>query len=247
MNSDSDKLSKFKLVPATFECEDCNSVVHTQVPEGLPRFRATRCESCVKLLLATEKKQTLHDLRRGSIVASGIPAKYFVHSPDKARELGTGWLLDWILRRGKQSIWVEGLNGIGKTHTTHHAAYQRILQYDESVRVIRCSSWLLDVALLRSGNDEEKRQSRNMVKDLQTADLVVLDDLGKETLTRARTELLWDIVDIRDRQDKRIWITTNNGANHLAGRLDSDFSTSIITRLTRMVPPKNVINEEGVQ
>jgi DNA replication protein DnaC len=166
----------------------------------------------------------------------GIPVKYRSWSPARAKEIGNVDLLLW-LREREGSAWVGGTNGVGKTHAVYYCAYRRLKDRGTTCYAIRSSEWLRTVTTMRTG--DSRADAEKLFKRATTTPLLIVDDLGKENLSLARAELLYDITDIRDREDLPIWITTNFDGDDLLERLNGasehEFGHAIMKRWKRMV------------
>lgn len=217
------------------------------MPAIFPSVRLTRCTPCQHAANERDLLAARQNLIREMVKNSGIPAKYQRWDAEKAREVGSNRVLQWILQRQGASMWLGGENGIGKTHATHYAAYQRILQNREPVRAIRCSEFLKDAVHLSMGNYEERRLSRQMVADAANVSLLIIDDIGMENtsadgqISSAKAQILYDIVNGRHIADKRMWITTNLSGAKLRRRLGDEHGRSVLKRLTNMIPKDNIL------
>jgi DNA replication protein DnaC len=238
MSTEGFNLSKTQ---ATYNCIDCDKSVTVTVYEQYPDMHPTRCEHCALKKTADDQREELKRLKRDMVDSSGIVAKFQTWDEAIATETGSQVLLPWIKKRAGQSIWLGGTNGIGKSHAAHYVAYLRILEQGDSVMACRCSGLLNDIVGLRSGNTDEKRAARAMLKRAQSVNLLLLDDLCKEKLSLAKSEILWDITDVREREGLRIWITTNRSGQDLLLRLGDDYGPAILKRLRRAIPEENIL------
>lgn len=231
-----------KPVHATYTCKDCKKVVELKICERLASIlggsKNQRCDDCVKIAIDRDRNRELMNLHHKAIERSQIPVKYRTWDADKAK---TDWMLMWVEKHRGASLWLGGTNDIGKTHTTHYVAYRNMIDHGVQVLACRCSSWLREVVTLRAGNDEEKRVSREMLKFAQSVELLILDDLGKESLSDPRAELLLDLIDVRERDSLPVWITTNHGGRKLMNRLGDNYGPAIKARLERMIPENDRI------
>lgn len=230
-----------KKVKNVYKCIECESEFSVNMPAMFSRVILERCDPCQERYLEKCKQAELKKYLSGAIERSGIPEKYRTYNPQVAADLGTSWLYGWVTERANASIWLGGTNGIGKTHTSHYVALERITKHGETVQAIRCSQFLLELVQLRMGNKEDIRQGRKTLDRAINIDLLLLDDLGKEKLSPTKAEILWELIDLRERNDKRIWITTNISGTKLLDRLGDDYGPAVLKRLRRMIPDGNII------
>lgn len=200
-----------------------------------------RCDKCVYELQQKRSLERLQQNLRDSAEHCGIPAKFRDWSPIMANDIGSDKLLDWLRALGVSSAWIGGTNGIGKTHTVLYRAYE--LLRDEAVYsyCVRASSWLRETVTARTKDNDNARYRRAV-----DTKLLILDDLGKERLTEPRGELLYDIIDERDRRDAPIWITTNFTGQDLMDRMNvagegsHEYGYAIMKRLKRMITVERI-------
>ena len=176
----------------------------------------------------------------------GVVRKYRYWDEDIAHQLGTTEMRAWLLAIGAESAWIGGTNGIGKTHTVAFCAYYMMQQSRIFPYLVRASSWLREVVSGRSSDRNQTGESQ--YRRAITTKLLILDDIGKENLTQARAELLYDIIDERDRRQLPVWITTNFSGDLLRERLNADgehaYGDAILKRLKRMIPLENIWKPE---
>ena len=157
----------------------------------------------------------------------------------------------WLEERADQSVWVGGTNGIGKTHTLMYVAYRMIIEQALPCRAIRCSSWLRNQSTLRAGDRSARAEASADFLRVARSRLLIMDDLGKEKLTESKAEILYDLIDMRDRDSRPVWISTNKPGSVLLKRLnghgDHDHGDAIITRLKRMIPKSNMFAGGGAE
>jgi len=223
----------------TITCEDCGATEVTQMPKIFGNVPFTRCTPCLEAANERDRKAKHQKFIQEMVERSGIPAKYQTWDADKAKEIGSNTLLRWVIQRQGASMWIGGPNGIGKTHATHHIAYQRIVEHGEPVRALRCSGYLRNISTLRM--TDQAREAERLVQDAVRVSLLVLDDLGKEKLTDAKAEVLWELIDLRSRSEKRVWITTNSSGPKLRERLGDNYGPAVLSRLKQMIPTSNIL------
>jgi len=230
-----------KKVTRRFKCAVCGSDFTTAMPAIFSGVVLERCSPCQDKFLEKCKAEERRRYLKGAVERSGIPKKYWTYDAQVASDLGTSWLYGWVTERANSSMWLGGTNGIGKTHTSHYVALERITKHGESVRAIRCSQFLLELVQYRMGDKHDIREGKDRLKTAINIDLLLLDDLGKEKLSPTKAEILWEIIDLRERYERRLWVTTNNSGDKLLDRLGPDYGPAVIKRLRRMIPAENII------
>jgi DNA replication protein DnaC len=220
---------------------DCGNPFEGVVPDFA---NVTQCDSCVMAFQNKRDADRRSDNLRDAANYCGIPAKFREWDDQIAKEVGSQKLYEWLIvfgGNGKHSVWIGGTNGIGKTHTVHYRCYRMI----EGERIypycVRSSSWLREVVTSRS---KDKGDGDKMYHRAIECKLFVLDDFGKERLTEPRAELLYDIIDERDRRNSPIWITTNFSGQELIDRINSsgdhEYGYAILKRLQRMISKERI-------
>lgn len=107
---------------------------------------------------------------------------------DPASPLANRALMSWMMSHIDTCVWLIGESGTCKTRVIQRAAYEAIK--DRTVRY-----W--PVADLAARLLETAKRPEATLWDTYGADLLILDDLGKETLTAARIAAIEAIVDHR--------------------------------------------------
>ena len=129
-------------------------------------------------------------------------------------------------------LYIEGTNGTGKTHLAAAIALQLI---NERIPVICKTSTDLLMDIKKAYESREVSESR--VLDIyKTVDLLIIDDLGKETCSDWSMSTLYSILNDRYEDMKPTIVTTNYGAEDLIKALtprgyDNTKIVAIISRL----------------
>jgi DNA replication protein DnaC len=222
-------------ITKTFTCPGCGAENELTVIEAFADI-VVYCETCAETRRKADERRELIEYRRRAVMNAGIADRYLIWDKHKASDIGSGALLRWIAERKDRSLWIAGTNGIGKTHAVSYAAYRMIVQHSTTVIVIRSSEFLLSVVQSRQGETADIERGKRMVKDALAVGVLVIDDLGKEKLSESKAEILWELIDQRERDGKRIWITTNISGGKLLARLGDDYGPAIMERLRRACP-----------
>lgn len=131
-----------------------------------------------------------------------------------------------------EGLYIEGTNGTGKTHLAAAIALQLI---GEGIPVIcKTSSDLLQD--IRKSFDSENVREHEILGIYKKADLLIIDDLGKEQCTDWGMSILYSILNDRYEDMKPTIITTNYNTEGLVRALtpkgaDSSKILAIISRL----------------
>ena len=238
--------TNMRLKTINADCDVCGQPFTANVPDFV---ETTKCDPCIlKHQQEQDKKRRLYAIR-DSAEHCGIPAKYREWNDQTAQKLGNDKLLSWMqAKEDTESIWIGGTNGIGKTHAVLFRAYQLLIENNIHSYCVRASSWLRRTVTDRT---KDKNGDKAYLRAI-SARLLVFDDMGKERLSEARGELLYDIIDERDRRDLPIWITTNFTGQALMERMNAasgdesghesghEYGYAIMKRLTRMIPKENI-------
>jgi DNA replication protein DnaC len=109
--------------------------------------------------------------------------------------------------------------GAGKTGLT--VALLRILaERGTSVLFVNAPAMLRRVRATYAQHDEAESESK-VIDSLAEADVLAIDDIGKERLSEWGSELLYDVVNRRYSQGRRTIVTTNLGVDRLEVHLGS--------------------------
>lgn len=243
---------------------DCQTVGWMS-PDMLDRYRSecAICPDCSRAAAskaaqaqeAEEQRQMrrkLMETYRDRLADSQLDLYRMEYDPD--HPAANRELMKWMIEHESKCVWLVGESGTGKTRVIQEAA--REAAKDRSVRY-----W--PVADLAARLLETAKKPESTLWDTYTADLLILDDLGKESLTAARLASLEAIVDHRymgwdqacrkQRTDDpsfwlitlahphklggQLWITSQIGPEELVERLSAVSRTdaaAIVRRLSEM-------------
>lgn len=233
------------LIESERECRICSAKFAIMVPRAKPSSGPIYCGPCA--ISRAEKADRRHRISAAKVFLanSGIPASYQRWSTSKASDIGSDKLLSWLQERANQSVWIGGGNGTGKTHTVMYCASQQVINEGVTCRAIRCSSWFRKQSALRAGDWRTRDRATFEFKIVRQCKILVMDDLGKEKMSETKAELLYDLIDFREREGMTTWITSNRGGEALKARLNGngahDHGDAVLARLIRMIPPQNII------
>lgn len=216
------------------ECEDCQSHFSASVPINFPALCQKRCDKCQADYIEERNEKRDREALNARMLASGIDQSYREYD----REKDPKNLNDWLIARASKSACIRGKYQIGKTHMAAHVGL-KLVALGKKVIMIRCGDWCRQVAAMM-GRDMDEAEA--MIARAKRADLLILDDLGKERLTDRGGEVLFSVIDHREVARKATWITTNLNGDELAKKLGDDRGPAIIARIRRAYdlwpPPK---------
>lgn len=132
-------------------------------------------------------------------------------------------------------LYLSGSCGIGKTHLAVGIA-QALIEQEYRVICRPSVAMLLDI---KSTYDENQTRSEyELLREYLRADLLVIDDLGKELITDWSLSMLYTIVNMRYEDKRPIIITTNYDDAGLIDRLgrkgDRITAEALVSRLHEM-------------
>jgi DNA replication protein DnaC len=136
-------------------------------------------------------------------------------------------------------LYIEGTNGTGKTHLAAAIALQLI---SEGIPVICKTSSDLLLDIKRSFDDENVQEWR-VLDVYRKADLLIVDDLGKEQCSDWAMTTLYTIFNDRYEDMKPVIITTNYNTDALATALtpNGKDDTKIVAIISRLKEVSTVI------
>ena len=119
---------------------------------------------------------------------------------------------------------ISGPVGTGKTHLAASVA-NALLNVGQKVICMPSIDLLAAIRATykENGNDEE------IINEFKTADLLIIDDLGKEKATEWSVQMIYSIVNSRYENEKPMIITTNYTPDELVARLAPAGSPDTIT------------------
>lgn len=220
-------------------CPDCG---HEQKIEtysiGVDMMKQLSCDPCTDLHSAKNSSESLKMDIFNLLEISEIPEANRTFNTDYNPH--SKKLLEFVRRCKDESMWIIGENYTGKSHAVAYCGFRVIEQYRKKVLWISCTSEfsrLLDDKY--SSVAGKKQYFEDRFRYLKNVPILILDDLGKEKITDSRIELIFDVIDCRARERKKIWITSNHSGNEMIEHFGRDHGTAIYRRLEDMIPESN--------
>ena len=245
-----------ETVPLECRCKRCGDPVTVLLPADVWREPVLRevhrttsyCASCL------DAKRREEEARRRNIAAEARRAELAATSRerrqrskiddyrlpfDAAHPKANRALWEWMkLRAANRSVLLSGESGLGKTRVLSSFA-ERALE-TKSV-VYRTAADLCDE--LGAAFRRKEEWGLGLLESIKRADLLVIDDLGKEATSDSRVMRLWQLIDARyaasvqrlagqtPRYGGQIWISSNWPAGQLIERMGRVNAEPILRRL----------------
>ena len=218
----------------TFTCEYCGSVNNYEpcILAGVERFRPHLCPPCIEK--ATEESRKAEERQRQARLTEGweriCPASYQATSPDfplMNRDLLAG-LMRYNPASGR-GIGLWGTTGLRKTRMMFlllkklHFGGTRVFAASAK-RLAGCFSVMF-------GKDNESGKARDVIRKCYSAEVLFLDDLGKQAFTEHGQAEFFHLIEERTSRLKPILWTANATGDELAGMMSPDRGEPIVRRL----------------
>ena len=235
-------------------CEKCGDALAKDIVIlGKVRRLPRKMCSCRKADAETEEKQEREDtiqkwinrFREYSLTDERFERSTFenwIHAPDKEEyyELGMRYCEKWeTMMANNRGLLLYGTAGTGKTYLAFAIANE-LGKQGKAVMAISISK-ILD-AIKDSYNNFGRDGETEILRTIQEASLLILDDIGVEHKTSWAYEKLYAIIDTRYRASKPVIFTTNKSLEELrtyftvvdARTGEKDASERIFNRLCEM-------------
>ncbi len=232
-----------KLLIQKGDCPHCQKPLYawkTKNRDGTDRCAPT-CMSCgysdlkrkedvttKRLYDQSLKSRALNLFQNGSIVPNESlfkkrMANYRVTDTETqlAKEVAMRYIKA-ILDGGANHLILNGKSGAGKSHLSMAVCWEVIEQsnYDKKVAFVNYRELLEQLKFSFTDPEARKQIQGNLIKDLKTVDLVVLDDLGAElggiqakSATSYNNDVLYSLLEARE--ERALIINTNLSAREI--------------------------------
>ena len=131
---------------------------------------------------------------------------------------------DELSKREQNGLVLIGQIGTGKTHLAASIA-NALLQTGKRVICMPSVDMLAKIRATYKANENDDE----IMNDLKTADLLIIDDLGKEKATEWTSQTIYSIINARYENERPIVITTNYTLKNLVDRMTPSGSQDSIT------------------
>ena len=215
------------------ECKECGEVVQDFVQECIaPDFNLWYpyfpvCEPCLARLEEGEKVEDVD-------VGSKLESEFASICPPEMLETDASRLNQRALQKAlseklnRKGILLHGSTGTGKTRIMWLLVRELIVARSMSVRVY--NSGELKEQMIEAYR--QKLSQQDMMSKLLSCDVLCIDDLGKEKMTDAWKEMLFNVIDKRTIYHKPMIITTNYvGKSFSELFTDKNMADPVIRRL----------------
>lgn len=225
------------LRPPASPCRcDGSGVVFGQDAAGRPAAKPCRC-AATSGCPTCEGRGAVHERRDMYWFAADCPscvvpqrrAKMWTEAGFAERH-GNAWIEDgnplhadvarWAdgWRPGQPGLFITGDPGVGKTHAIVAGVRRLLLQAQRPPRVRYVNIKVLMKALKRAMGRGEKTSA--LIDPLESASLLILDEIGVGRLTEYRVETISTLVDDRYEAGRTTCFITNHDPERLAAALD---------------------------
>ena len=186
--------------------------------ESFDGYLTLKWNRCKYALAQNRKNKAAKALEKTKIPALYTGKSFADYKVDAENEGAVAWAKKIIEEKSRQSLYISGNVGTGKTFLAALIA-QELIKLGRSV-IFQAVPKLLEK--LRDSYDENSEVSMSkMIKELEEVDVLVLDDLGTEVSTEWAVERLFMILNERYLEKKQTLITSNYKLNELAIRLNN--------------------------
>lgn len=222
-------LGKVRKLPVICKCKK------EELEQDNERIRQQELSNRLKAL----KKNSLMDERFSLCTFDN----WIIESENKKLyNLGRRYCEKWDkIKKENIGLIFHGAPGTGKTFLSFCIANYLIDRY---VPTIAISSIGILSRIKETYSSYGKEGEAEIIRTIQNADLLVLDDLGAENNTEWSKEKLYEIVDFRYRNEKPIVITTNLSMDALKNKLTGEDGVSrTYDRIIEMCQPVEIKGE----
>lgn len=126
----------------------------------------------------------------------------------------------------RKNLYFFGDPGLGKTFLSHCIAKE--LLDDGYLVVYQTATDLLDMIRKSKFHQTDREGEQQAIHYLYQCDLLIIDDLGTETLTEFANNELFNLINRRLKENKKMLISTNLPLNKLEGRYSARLASRII-------------------
>ena len=231
-----------------FRCEGCGKEFGYSrcLMGGVELFRPRVCEMCRKIRLENAQNsaeaEAREERRRAWDRGQVVPPEYAATNPE--HPLMNGRLLSGLMRyegADGRGLGLWGESGLRKTRMICLVAKKLHIRglsvaYVSAVRLGRA----FQIMFAKGVTGDE---ARALIRQVHRADILVLDDLGKEPFTVHVGSSVYDLIERRTSFRKPILWTANMTGLELAGRMDPDQGGPIVRRLEDYCEVLHVVEE----
>lgn len=213
-------------------CKRCGNVFDFQPVyfNGTIIFKPQWCESCVTILAEEREREELESRQNARISAflGLVPPVYHGTDPERINANLAQAVAQYEF--GAKGIAFMGRSGQGKTRAAFLIA-MRLVTEGRKVYWIAATDLAAAAANLFSDDLEVKNRSNEKIRRAMTAEVLVLDDLGKGKFTDRSESMLYDLFETRTGNLRPTIWTSNSNAKQLHAMMSPDRADALIRRM----------------
>lgn len=256
---------------APSNCGICGTAFEARVAlvDGVESYRTENCPDCAAELLAQERRQEAQEKLAQAceqqqqvwIKECGCPVELIKRSFDnfdaKAQPRAFKVVSGYDFKAGKSVLLASTDYGVGKTHLAA-AVVNRILREEPPARLahsyyvqlLRCPVYFTTesqmLARIRATFDDSKTETEEQVyRQLETVDLLIVDDVGKLRPREASflQGVYFRVIDARCTHNRPVILTTNLDVSK--GEFEAHIGGASADRLRGMCGKENMVLMSG--
>ena len=216
----------------TYTCEDCHKNFDAEVLafHGKIIFEPRKCDACCENAVEAQKHDALSRAEKVSIQRFQMMIPPIYHESDILRIPEALVMAIEMWSMNPKGIGFIGKSGKGKTRAAV-MLLKRMHEEDHNVFFISATDLALNSANQFADNPATKQIAKAILSQCKSADLLMLDDLGKNRMTDRAESELYDLLEYRtSRRLPTIW-TSNSDGKQLREMFSADRGEAIIRRL----------------
>ncbi|MBM7617474.1 primosomal protein DnaI [Weissella uvarum] len=201
--------------------DDSESVHKGYVPslmfnEGQINVMYQPSQATVRAQQQREQQALVHAVQMPKLIERAQLSDFSNPSPDQSNAIGA--VADFITSYTEdpntyhRGLYIHGPYGVGKTHLMGAMA-NTLARYSIPVTLVHFPSFAIE---LRNGISDKNNQNQKRLEALQRAQILVLDDIGAESLTAwLRDDILSPILEYRMQNELTTFFTSNFSMDQL--------------------------------
>lgn len=188
------------------------------------------CEPCLETMSIEREREEQQSRQNARIAAflESVPPVY--HNTDPERINANLAQVAGQYRYGSKGIGFMGRSGEGKTRAAFLVAMRMVVE-GHRVYWIAATDLAAAAANLFADDPEVKNRSNEKIRRSMTAEVLVLDDLGKGKFTDRSESMLYDLFETRTGNLRPTIWTSNSNAKALHAMLSPDRADALIRRM----------------
>lgn len=252
-------------------CGICGTVFEARVAlvDGAESYRTENCPECAAELLAQERRQEAQEKLADAcenqqqvwIKECGCPIELikrsFVNFDQKAQPRAYKVMHTYDFKAGKSVLLASTDYGVGKTHLAAAVVNRILLEeptarlaYDYYVQLLRCPVYFTTeaqmLARIRATFDDSRVETEEQVyRQLETVDLLIIDDVGKLRPRDASflQGVYFRVIDSRCIHNRPVILTTNLDVTK--GEFEAHVGGASADRIRGMCGKENLVLMSG--